>query len=94
MPRLGSFRARHQPPALEAANALVQAANPHAARDAVYVPVELLEPELRKKPVVISRQPDQRGVVSAASYEGRKHDIQSAMPLRTAGRVPRALTDG
>jgi DNA polymerase IV len=58
----------------------------HLDLDAFYVAVELLRrPELRGRPVVVAGS-GPRAVVTTASYEARRHGVESATPAAQARR--------
>ncbi|MGE5340160.1 MAG: Y-family DNA polymerase [Candidatus Omnitrophota bacterium] len=59
----------------------------HVDIDAFFAAVEvMLNPALKGKPIIIGGMPDERGVVSTASYEARKFGVHSGMALRTAAQ--------
>ncbi len=77
MPPLGKATATEWPQAIL-----------HLDMDAFYVNVHIQEhPEDKGIPLVVGGQPDQRGVVSSASYEARQLGIHSAMPTSRARRL-------
>ncbi|MBI3760553.1 MAG: DNA polymerase IV [Chloroflexi bacterium] len=60
----------------------------HIDLDAFYCAVEeLLNPDLRGKAFVVGGAPQERGVVSSASYPARKFGVHSAMPTSRALRL-------
>jgi len=65
----------------------------HIDLDCFFVSVErVFNPELNHQPVIVSGNPEGRGVVSSASYEARRFGVKSGMPIQKAKKLcPRAI---
>ncbi len=60
----------------------------HLDLDAFFCAVEeQLSPELRGRAIAVGGKPNERGVVSSASYPARKYGVRSAMPMAQAIRL-------
>ena len=60
----------------------------HVDMDAYFASIEQRDhPDWRGQPVIVGAGSQERGVVSAASYEARKFGVHSAMPSRTAYKL-------
>jgi len=57
----------------------------HLDMDAFFAAIEqMINPDLRGRPVIVGGTPDSRGVVSTCSYEARNYGVHSAMPMKRA----------